>query len=306
MTAAMLVIRVIGELDVRLAGTKAELPASRRARALLGWLAVHPGRHSRSRLAGLFWPEVLDASARASLRSALWALRSSLGPGFAAYLSTERDSQALAGAGLQVDLLEVRRLLAAGSPGAAVELCRGELLQEFDDEWVLEAREDFDRDVAGALAQLVTRASAAGDRAGAVAWARRRAALCPLDESAGAGLIRALVEADDVPAAREAFARLKQRLDSELGVPVSAQTAALIGAAPGGVGLQGQVSREHQVGQAPQTSRGQQADREHQTGQDQLAGGQQPTRRPAETAAPTFHGRSGRTGSRVQTASDAR
>src|ERR1700733_9258384 len=39
MTTAMLEIRVIGELEVRLAGTKAELPASRRARALLGWLA---------------------------------------------------------------------------------------------------------------------------------------------------------------------------------------------------------------------------------------------------------------------------
>src|SRR5487761_1428478 len=50
LTAAMLVIRVIGELDVRLAGATAELPASRRARALLSWLAVHPGRHSRSRL----------------------------------------------------------------------------------------------------------------------------------------------------------------------------------------------------------------------------------------------------------------
>src|SRR6202035_4255347 len=110
----------------RLGGVTAGLPASRRARALLGWLAVHPGRHSRSRLAGLFWPEVLDASARASLRSALWALRSSLAPGFAGYLSTQRDSLALAGAGLQVDLLEVRRLLAAGSPDAAVELGPGE------------------------------------------------------------------------------------------------------------------------------------------------------------------------------------
>src|SRR5487761_1183177 len=125
LTAAMLVIRVIGELDVRLAGATAELPASRRARALLSWLAVHPGRHSRSRLAGQFWPEVLDPSARASLRSALWSLRSALGPGFAGYLATERDSIALAGAGLQVDLLEVRRLLAAGSPEAALDPGRG-------------------------------------------------------------------------------------------------------------------------------------------------------------------------------------
>src|SRR5262249_49385529 len=42
MTITMLEIRVIGELRVRIAGEKAELPASRRARSLLGWLAVHP------------------------------------------------------------------------------------------------------------------------------------------------------------------------------------------------------------------------------------------------------------------------
>ena len=64
----MLEIRVIGELEIHVAGKTAQLPPGRRARALLGWLAIHPGRHARSRLAGLFWPDVLEASARASLR----------------------------------------------------------------------------------------------------------------------------------------------------------------------------------------------------------------------------------------------
>src|SRR5262249_58987183 len=76
--AAMLDIRVIGEL--RVGGATAALPASRRARALLGWLAVHPGGHHRSRLAGLFWPDVLDASARASPRRAILGLRPSPAP----------------------------------------------------------------------------------------------------------------------------------------------------------------------------------------------------------------------------------
>jgi DNA-binding SARP family transcriptional activator len=223
----MLEIRVIGELEVQLAGTKAELPAGRRARALLGWLAVHPGRHPRSRLAGQFWPEVLDASARASLRSAIWALRSALGPDFGSYLATSRDSVTLAGDGLWVDLREVRRLLRQGQPEAALDLCRGDLLQELDDDWAAAAREELDRDLAAALRDLTVRASAAGDLAGAVAWAHRRVALCPLDESAGADLIGTLVQAGDAPAAFDAFARLQQRLDSELGIAVSAPTAAL-------------------------------------------------------------------------------
>ena len=228
MTKAMLEIQVIGELEVRLAGAKAELPAGRRVRALLGWLVVHPGRHPRSRLAGQFWPDVPEASSRASLRSAIWALRSALGPDFAPCLATDRDSVTLTADGLWVDLREVRRLIAQGQPAAALDLCRGDLLQELDDDWVVEAREELDRDVAAALRDLMHQAAAAGDTAAAADWARRRAALCPLDESAGADLIRALIQAGDGPAALAALARLRDRLDSELGIGVSAGTAALV------------------------------------------------------------------------------
>jgi DNA-binding SARP family transcriptional activator/tetratricopeptide (TPR) repeat protein len=238
MSITMLEIRVIGELQVRIRDQQAELPASRRARSLLGWLAVHPGRHPRSRLAGLLWPDVLDASARASLRSAIWALRSAVGPDLAAYLAADRDTVTLAGDDLRVDLREVRRLIAQGQQEAALELCGAELLQELDDDWVTEARAEFDREIAVALSVLIERSRVAGDPATLV-WARRRAALCPLDESAGADLIRSLIDAGEATAALEAFTRLQQRLATELGVPVTAATAALVeplltrGASPG-------------------------------------------------------------------------
>ena len=239
----MLEIRVIGELEVQLAGTKAVLPASRRVRALLGWLAVHPGRHPRSRLAGQFWPDVLDASARASLRSAIWALRSALGPDFGSYLATDRDTVTLVADGLTVDLQEVRRLIEQGQPRAALDLCRGDLLQELDDDWVVEAREELDRDIAAALRDLMGQAVAAGDPAAAVVWARRRAALCPLDESAGADLIGALVQAGDASGALEALAKLRDRLDSELGILVSAETSALVSQLRRTAGRPGEVGR---------------------------------------------------------------
>jgi DNA-binding SARP family transcriptional activator/tetratricopeptide (TPR) repeat protein len=217
----MLDIRVIGEL--RLAGSAAGLPASRRARALLGWLVVHPGRHPRSRLAGMFWPDVLEAGARASLRSAIWALRPALG----SCLVTSRDTLMLDG-DLHVDLWEFRRLFASGEQAAALALAVGDLLQELDDDWVIEAREELDRDIAAALADLTEQARVAGDPAAALGWARRRAALCPVDEAAGAALIKAFIDAGDGPGALDAFGRLRQRLDTELGVPVSAATAALV------------------------------------------------------------------------------
>jgi DNA-binding SARP family transcriptional activator/tetratricopeptide (TPR) repeat protein len=225
----MLEIRVIGNLEVRLAGQTAELPASRRARSLLGWLAIHPGRHSRSRLAGQFWPDVLEASARASLRSAIWALRSVLGPEFGGYLAAGRDTVTLSGDDLCVDLREVQRLIGQDQPEAALAFCRGDLLQELDDDWVVEARADLDRDIAAALGRLTQQARAAGDTDAALAWARRRAALCPLDESAGADLIRTLMDAGQAPAALEALAALRHRLGSELGITVSAATAAIVG-----------------------------------------------------------------------------
>ncbi|HEX6525656.1 MAG TPA: AAA family ATPase [Streptosporangiaceae bacterium] len=235
----MLDIQVFGEL--RLAGAPAGLPASRRARALLGWLIVHPGRQHRSRLAGLFWPDVLETSARASLRSAIWALRPALGQ----CLITTRDTVSLGG-DLRVDLWDFWRLAGTGEPAAAVALADGDLLQELDDDWVIDAREALDRDIATALAELTEQATAAGDPAAAVGWARRRVALCPLDEAAGTALIQALADAGEEASAAEALGRLRQRLGSELGVPVSGATEALIQPVPPGGGT-GMIGRDREL-----------------------------------------------------------
>jgi DNA-binding SARP family transcriptional activator len=80
---------------------------------------------------------VLEASARASLRSAIWPLRAALGPDLGSCLATDRETVTLAGGGLWVDLREVRRLIAQGQSEAALDLCRGDLLQELDDDWVV-------------------------------------------------------------------------------------------------------------------------------------------------------------------------
>jgi DNA-binding SARP family transcriptional activator/tetratricopeptide (TPR) repeat protein len=239
MTATMLVIRVIGELEVELAGVKAELPGSRRARALLAWLAIHPGRHPRSRLAALLWPDVLDSSARASLRSAIWALRSATatatgpgpaaGPKFGSYLVTDRESVMLGGDGLVVDLLEARRLTAEGRLEEALALHRGELLHEFDDEWVFEIRSELEDSVAMALGELADRSRSADELPAAVKWARRRVALRPLDEDAARELMVLLADSGDTAGALQAYGRLRERLSTELGIPVSPEVAAVAG-----------------------------------------------------------------------------
>ena len=66
---SMLRVRLLGELQAEIDGAAVAVPASRRAWALLGWLALHPGEHGRGAVAARFWPDVLDSSARASLRA---------------------------------------------------------------------------------------------------------------------------------------------------------------------------------------------------------------------------------------------
>src|SRR3954451_16614812 len=121
----MLRVRLLGEMRADLDGRPIPPPASRRAWALLAWLALHPGPHDRGTLAARFWPDVLDASARASLRSAVWALRRALGPGADAHLIATRERVGLVPAGLFVDALEFEALMTAGRPAEALALGAG-------------------------------------------------------------------------------------------------------------------------------------------------------------------------------------
>src|ERR687888_344909 len=156
----MVLVHLLGALEVEV--EQVALPPGK-PRSLFAWLATHPGFHARRELAGRFWPEVLDSSARASLRSALWALRSALGPA-ASQLEATRERVGLAEE-VRTDLEEFRRRLAAGDRTGAVDLCRGRLLSDLDDEWVLDARGEHERELSALFAKLAAQA-AAGDRAG--------------------------------------------------------------------------------------------------------------------------------------------
>ena len=75
----MLRVRLLGGLALERDGDTVALPPSRRSRLLAGWLALHPGLHAREALAGRLRPDVLDDSARQSLRQAAWGLRAAVG-----------------------------------------------------------------------------------------------------------------------------------------------------------------------------------------------------------------------------------
>ena len=221
-------VRTFGGLEVRANGASLPLPTDARARELLAWLALHPGAHGRSALAGTLRPDVPEESARKTLRTAVYELRRALGPTAAAALSVGRDAIGLDDAHVRVDAREFARLCARGDLEAAVRLSRGELLAGLDADWVLRARDEHAAELAGCLGALAERAQGAGDLAQAIAWARRRLEVEPLSESAHRELVRLLAAAGDRAAALAAVDAFAARLRRELGLPPSPETRALV------------------------------------------------------------------------------
>ena len=226
----MLRIRLLGELCLELEGRRLDDIASRRARSLLGWLAYHPGLHPRTRVAAVFWPDVLESSARASLRTTLATLRRELGEAAGAYVLAERERVGLVeGPELWVDVREIDRLVAAGRHADALTLCRDDLLLDLDDDWVLEARQAHRDRTAELLVTLGDTAEAAGDLDAAVTHARRRLELDPVSEDAARVLMRRLAQSGDPAAAVAAYETFRGVLQRELAMAPSGETRALVG-----------------------------------------------------------------------------
>ena len=217
-----------GGVDLNVDGARVPPPASRRARSLLAWLALHPGEHPRSEVAARFWPDVLESSARTSLRGALLELRRALGPAEGC-LHTGRTTVGFAhGDGVWVDALEVDRLAREGQLDEALALAEGELLAGVDDDWVYDARES-QRDMLLEIAEtLARRADAEGDAAAAAAFSRRQVKLDPLSEDAHRGLIERLAAAGDRAAALKAYDVMCDRLRRDLGLAPGPETRALV------------------------------------------------------------------------------
>ena len=225
----MLRIRLLGELCLELEGRRLDDIPSRRARSLLAWLAYHPGLHPRTRVAAVFWPDVLESSARASLRTTLATLRRELGEAAGGYVVAERQRLGIVdGPELWVDVREIDRLVAAGRQADALALCGEDLLVDLDDDWVLEARQSHRERVGELLVALGEDAEAAGDLGAAITYARRRLELDPVSEDAARALMRRLAQSGDRAAAVAAYEAFRAVLQRELGLAPSGETRALV------------------------------------------------------------------------------
>src|SRR5690242_10476587 len=142
----MLQVRLLGTVAAERDGEQLFLPPP--AGRLLAFLALRPGPHERAAAAAQLWPDSAGPAARASLRTAVWALRKAAGDDV---LIASRTSVGLRPEAVTVDLADCRRRAAAGDAVAAAALCRSELLPGYAGDWAEVARRQLRAELAEAL-----------------------------------------------------------------------------------------------------------------------------------------------------------
>lgn len=212
---------------------------TRKAVALLTYLALERRPHSRDILAALLWPEYDQPHARAALRRTLSTLLKALGD---EVVRVEREALALGEAApLWVDAAEFQARIAVfkahqhptnelcpacrGHLAAAVALYQGDFLAGFHlrdsspfEDWQFTQSQALRRDLGTALASLTRDAIGAGQFETALGYAQRWLALDRLNEQAHRFLMRLYAWTGQPSIALQQYRECLQILDRELGV----------------------------------------------------------------------------------------
>jgi DNA-binding SARP family transcriptional activator len=228
----MLEIRTLGGLSIKRDGEQVSGLASRKAEALLAYLACTEREHPREVLAELLWQERTQERAMANLRVALSSLRQKLGE----YITITRDMVTMnPESETWLDVVEMEKNLVpvhdadfAAQVERAVELYQGEFLAGFYlrgafgfEEWAALERERLGQAVVQALSDLVAYDLASGSFRSGIAHANRLLALDPLMESAHRQMMLLLAASGQRGAALGQYESYRRLLNVELGAEPS-------------------------------------------------------------------------------------
>lgn len=237
---------LLGSPRIEYEGVPVEVD-TRKAIALLAYLAVTQQYHSRDALAALLWPEYEQDRARAVLRRTLSPLAKAREEG---WLDVGRQSIGLHRSKVWDDVDHFMNLLAEcrthGHPEAeecaaclsplteAASLYRGDFLAGFNlrdsfdfEDWQFQEAQSLERKLAGALQKLTRLHAALGEFEPAIDYARRWLALDPLHEPAHRGLMELYAWAGHRAAAVRQYRECVRILEQELGVSPLEETAQL-------------------------------------------------------------------------------
>lgn len=233
---------------IRLSGSDRRLRPfpTARSRSLFCFLVLNRHRmYPRDVLAGVFWGDRPNATARKNLRNNLWRIRSILEPDDVArgrYLLTEGDAVGLTGsADLWVDVEEFERRIDA-SPGRppdqlseadrdslcdAVALYRGDLMEEVYEDWCLVEQQRLKSRMLAAVEKLMRYHEAHGEWGSALLYAQRVLRADPLREHIQRDVMRYHYFQGNRPAALRQFETYARLLDTEMGIAPMQQTVRL-------------------------------------------------------------------------------
>src|SRR5262245_6120402 len=230
---ARLELTLLGGFQARLVPRGPINVPTRKARALLAYLALPPGKpHARDRLAALLWGDLPQAQSRGSLRKALFWLRQALGDRVIADAETvELNADAAS-----IDVGQFERRLADGSATAlaeAADLYQGDLLAGLTlreapfEEWLGGERERLRELWVNGLTRLLDHQRQAGQTDGAILTAVKLIAADPLQEPVHRTLMQLYMQAGRRGAALRQYQTCVTLLERELRAQPGDATKAL-------------------------------------------------------------------------------
>lgn len=230
-----LYLNLLGGLTLSIDGREIGFPA-RKAKALLAYLALSPQQQeTREKLVGMFWSEVEETKARASLRQALRALREVLESRGYRGLGTLRAEVGFSRGTVVTDIDRVFDSIAAGEPAdLLLERSRvaDTLLAGYDqidpafDMWLLVQRENLRQKLQRGLESRLSDTRLSVQRQRRIAEALLE--LDPTHENACQQVMRACVAAGDTAGALAAYNRLWTVLGEDFDMEPSEATQELV------------------------------------------------------------------------------
>ena len=228
-------INLLGPPQVTV-GSEPLVVDTRKAVALLSFLASAEGPVARDSLSFLLWPDYSRDRSRAALRRTLSSLRKGLGD---EHLQADRQEVGLVRASeVFIDVSRFEELTGNGGSRASLEeaarLVRGDFMEgfglrdsaEFDD-WQMNQAAAYRRRAASLWDQLTGIYAGEGEWAQAIETSIRWLELDPLHEEAHRQLMRLYAWSGDRPAALNQYRSCVRVLEEQLGVPPLDETTDL-------------------------------------------------------------------------------
>jgi ABC-type oligopeptide transport system substrate-binding subunit/DNA-binding SARP family transcriptional activator len=223
-------VYLLGPLDLRHDGQPLLKPPTLKSQSLLAYLALHrENPQPRDRLIDLFWGERPEPKARRSLRTALWHIRRCL-PEEGLILSDLHTVQLDPQGDLWLDVDEFECEISHDEVArlqGGLALYRGDFMDGFYDEWVINERYRFESLFFEGLTRLMVGQEERGEHRAALGTALQLLEQDPLREDAHQVAMRAYCRLGQRNSALEQYRRCRETVLEELGAEPMGETTEL-------------------------------------------------------------------------------